>query len=211
MYNLARFVIIALNVFTVTCIYFFVKVNLRKKRTGFPNWSSWTLWASCAAWTWSSTRGIWSKWSCCCWRPLTGTYACPPLPTLLTTTSMPRCRRETCTTAGPCLRSQRPRLSWKNTLTTFWRSRFKVGCEDRGQLAFFVQGVFCALANQWLFSPWVLSDHAFLSFRPSQVAAACVAASRICLQISPSWTAALHLLTGYTWDHLTQCIELMLL
>uniref|UniRef100_G3Q271 Cyclin J like n=1 Tax=Gasterosteus aculeatus aculeatus TaxID=481459 RepID=G3Q271_GASAC len=56
-----------------------------------------------------------------------------------------------------------------------------------------------------------LQDHAFLSFRPSQVAAACVAASRICLQISPSWTAALHLLTGYTWDHLTQCIELMLL
>eukprot|EP00064_Thunnus_orientalis_P009282 superscaffoldBa00001167_g9305 len=56
-----------------------------------------------------------------------------------------------------------------------------------------------------------LQDHAFLSFRPSQVAAACVAASRICLQISPSWTASLHLLTGYTWDHLTQCIELMLL
>lgn len=58
---------------------------------------------------------------------------------------------------------------------------------------------------------WVILDHAFLSFRPSQVAAACVAASRICLQISPSWTTALHLLTGYTWDHLTQCIELMLL
>ncbi|KAG5263323.1 hypothetical protein AALO_G00263620 [Alosa alosa] len=56
-----------------------------------------------------------------------------------------------------------------------------------------------------------LQDHAFLSFRPSQVAAACVAASRICLQISPSWTTALHLLTGYTWDHLTKCIELMLL
>ncbi|XP_037117725.1 cyclin-J-like protein [Syngnathus acus] len=56
-----------------------------------------------------------------------------------------------------------------------------------------------------------LQDHTFLSFRPSQVAAACVAASRICLQISPSWTTALHLLTGYTWDHLTQCIELMLL
>ncbi|KAK7922851.1 hypothetical protein WMY93_009753 [Mugilogobius chulae] len=56
-----------------------------------------------------------------------------------------------------------------------------------------------------------LQDHAFLSFRPSQVAAACIAASRICLQISPSWTTALHLLTGYTWDHLTQCIELMLL
>ncbi|KAI4877606.1 hypothetical protein NFI96_027353, partial [Prochilodus magdalenae] len=53
--------------------------------------------------------------------------------------------------------------------------------------------------------------HAFLSFRPSQVAAACIAASRICLQISPSWTTVLHLLTGYSWDHLTQCIQLMLL
>ncbi|XP_039631238.1 cyclin-J-like protein [Polypterus senegalus] len=56
-----------------------------------------------------------------------------------------------------------------------------------------------------------LQDHAFLTFRPSQVAAACVAASRICLQISPSWTTQLHLLTGYTWDHLTPCIELMLI
>lgn len=54
-------------------------------------------------------------------------------------------------------------------------------------------------------------DHAFLGFRPSQVAAACIAASRICLQISPSWTTVLHLLTGYSWDHLTQCIQLMLL
>uniref|UniRef100_A0A3Q0R9B3 Cyclin-J-like protein n=1 Tax=Amphilophus citrinellus TaxID=61819 RepID=A0A3Q0R9B3_AMPCI len=54
-----------------------------------------------------------------------------------------------------------------------------------------------------------LQDHAFLSFRPSQVAAACIAASRICLQITPSWTTALHLLTGYTWEHLTQCIELI--
>ncbi|XP_018607744.1 cyclin-J-like [Scleropages formosus] len=56
-----------------------------------------------------------------------------------------------------------------------------------------------------------LQDHTFLSFRPSQIAAACVAASRICLQISPGWTAALHLLTGYTWDHLAQCVELMLI
>ncbi|KAJ8348383.1 hypothetical protein SKAU_G00269720 [Synaphobranchus kaupii] len=56
-----------------------------------------------------------------------------------------------------------------------------------------------------------LQDHAFLSFRPSQVAAACIAASRICLQIAPSWNSVLQLLTGYTWDHLTRCIELMLL
>uniref|UniRef100_A0A3B3TFU9 Cyclin-J-like protein n=1 Tax=Paramormyrops kingsleyae TaxID=1676925 RepID=A0A3B3TFU9_9TELE len=56
-----------------------------------------------------------------------------------------------------------------------------------------------------------LQDHAFLSFRPSQVAASCIAASRVCLQILPSWTSALHLLTGYTWEHLTPCVELMLL
>ncbi|KAG7484582.1 hypothetical protein MATL_G00051410 [Megalops atlanticus] len=56
-----------------------------------------------------------------------------------------------------------------------------------------------------------LQDHAFLSFRPSQVAAGCIAASRICLQISPSWSVGLQLLTGYTWEHLSQCIQLMLL
>ncbi|KAJ7997305.1 hypothetical protein DPEC_G00227590 [Dallia pectoralis] len=56
-----------------------------------------------------------------------------------------------------------------------------------------------------------LQDHSFLSFRPSQVAAACIGASRICLQVSPSWTTVLHLLTGYSWDHLSQCIDIMLL
>ncbi|XP_010869525.1 cyclin-J-like protein isoform X2 [Esox lucius] len=48
-----------------------------------------------------------------------------------------------------------------------------------------------------------LQDHSFLSFRPSQVAAACIAASRVCLQIGPSWTTVLHLLTGYSWEHLS--------
>uniref|UniRef100_A0A8D0G584 Cyclin-J-like protein n=1 Tax=Sphenodon punctatus TaxID=8508 RepID=A0A8D0G584_SPHPU len=56
-----------------------------------------------------------------------------------------------------------------------------------------------------------LQDHIFLSFRPSLVAAACVCASRICLQISPSWTTQLQLLTCYSWEHLAQCIELMLI
>ncbi|XP_006002649.1 cyclin-J-like protein [Latimeria chalumnae] len=56
-----------------------------------------------------------------------------------------------------------------------------------------------------------LQDHAFLRFRPSQVAAACIAASRICLNISPSWTTQLHLLTGYSWEHLTPCVELLLI
>ncbi|XP_025024296.1 cyclin-J-like protein [Python bivittatus] len=55
-----------------------------------------------------------------------------------------------------------------------------------------------------------LQDHVFLSFRPSVVAAACVGASRIYLEISPSWTTQLQLLTCYSWEHLAPCIELML-
>ncbi|CAB1353060.1 unnamed protein product, partial [Coregonus sp. 'balchen'] len=67
-----------------------------------------------------------------------------------------------------------------------------------------------------LHNGWPLSSlnktKAFMdNFRPSQVAAACIAASRICLQITPSWSTVLHLLTGYSWEHLTQCIKLMLL
>ncbi|XP_062979343.1 cyclin-J-like protein [Elgaria multicarinata webbii] len=56
-----------------------------------------------------------------------------------------------------------------------------------------------------------LQDHVFRSFRPSLVAAACVAASRICLEISPSWTTQLQLLTCYSWEHLAPCIDLMLI
>uniref|UniRef100_A0A452H7R6 Uncharacterized protein n=1 Tax=Gopherus agassizii TaxID=38772 RepID=A0A452H7R6_9SAUR len=54
-------------------------------------------------------------------------------------------------------------------------------------------------------------DYAFLNFRPSLIAAACVCASRICMQISPSWTTQLQLLTCYSWEHLAQCIEMMLI
>lgn len=54
-------------------------------------------------------------------------------------------------------------------------------------------------------------DHAFLHFRPSLIAAACVCASRICMQISPAWTTQLQLLTCYSWEHLAQCIEMMLM
>lgn len=107
----------------------FLQVNLRRKRTAFPNWSSWTLWASCAASTWSWTKRIWSRWSFCCWRLLAGICACPHLPTSSTTTSTPRCRRATCTTAGHCPPSPRPRLSWTNTLTTSWKCPCRVSLE----------------------------------------------------------------------------------
>nr|XP_056719652.1 cyclin-J-like protein [Euleptes europaea] len=56
-----------------------------------------------------------------------------------------------------------------------------------------------------------LQDHVFLSFRPSLVAAACVGASRTCLELSPSWTTQLELLTCYSWEHLATCIEMMLI
>ncbi|XP_053894606.1 cyclin-J-like protein [Malaclemys terrapin pileata] len=63
----------------------------------------------------------------------------------------------------------------------------------------------------YYFLDFSVQDYAFLNFRPSLIAAACVCASRICMQISPSWTTQLQLLTCYSWEHLTQCIEMMLI
>ncbi|XP_068816255.1 cyclin-J-like protein isoform X5 [Struthio camelus] len=40
---------------------------------------------------------------------------------------------------------------------------------------------------------------------------ACVCASRICMQIFPAWTTQLELLTSYSWEHLSQCTEMMLI
>ncbi|XP_048126145.1 cyclin-J isoform X2 [Alosa pseudoharengus] len=55
-----------------------------------------------------------------------------------------------------------------------------------------------------------LQDHLFLSFAPSLVAAACVAASRIVLHLSPTWPSRLHHLTLYPWEHLVPCVERLL-
>ncbi|XP_053438829.1 cyclin-J isoform X2 [Nycticebus coucang] len=44
-----------------------------------------------------------------------------------------------------------------------------------------------------------------------QVAAACVASSRIILRLSPTWPTRLHRLTAYSWDFLVQCIERLLI
>ncbi|XP_010125898.1 PREDICTED: cyclin-J-like protein, partial [Chlamydotis macqueenii] len=63
----------------------------------------------------------------------------------------------------------------------------------------------------YYFLDFSLQDHTFLHFRPSLIAAACVCASRICMQISPAWTTQLELLTCYSWEHLAQCIEIMLI
>ncbi|XP_038600242.1 cyclin-J isoform X2 [Tachyglossus aculeatus] len=44
-----------------------------------------------------------------------------------------------------------------------------------------------------------------------QVAAACVASSRIILRLSPTWPARLHRRTAYSWDFLVPCIERLLI
>ncbi|XP_076333741.1 cyclin J isoform X3 [Tachypleus tridentatus] len=53
-------------------------------------------------------------------------------------------------------------------------------------------------------------DHTFLQFPPSMVAAAIIAATRICLLISPVWPRFLQKLTYYTSEELSPCIEIML-
>ncbi|POI25013.1 hypothetical protein CIB84_011237 [Bambusicola thoracicus] len=63
----------------------------------------------------------------------------------------------------------------------------------------------------YYFLDFSVQDHSFLHFRPSLIAAASVCASRICMQISPAWTTQLELLTCYSWEHLAQCIEMMLI
>lgn len=55
-----------------------------------------------------------------------------------------------------------------------------------------------------------LADHVFYKFQPSVVAAACVGASRICLQLSPYWTRDLQRISSYSLEHLGTCIELLL-
>ncbi|XP_065546842.1 cyclin-J-like protein [Lathamus discolor] len=62
----------------------------------------------------------------------------------------------------------------------------------------------------YYFLDFSVQDPTFLHFRPSLIAASCVCASRICMQVSPAWTAQLELLTCYSLEHLAQCIEMML-
>ncbi|XP_077469357.1 cyclin-J [Stigmatopora argus] len=55
-----------------------------------------------------------------------------------------------------------------------------------------------------------LQDHGFLCFAPSLVAAACVAASRLILHVSPTWAPRLQRLSGYMWENLVPCAEKLL-
>nr|XP_054344996.1 cyclin-J-like protein isoform X3 [Pongo pygmaeus]XP_054412146.1 cyclin-J-like protein isoform X4 [Pongo abelii] len=56
----------------------------------------------------------------------------------------------------------------------------------------------------------LLANHIFYKFQPSVVAAACVGASRICLQLSPYWTRDLQRISSYSLEHLSTCIEILL-
>ncbi|XP_033113444.1 cyclin-J-like [Anneissia japonica] len=56
-----------------------------------------------------------------------------------------------------------------------------------------------------------LQDHVFSKCMPSLVAASCIAASRVCLKLAPTWTSKLRKLTKYSWEHIAPCIEKMLI
>ncbi|XP_071948620.1 cyclin-J-like [Antedon mediterranea] len=56
-----------------------------------------------------------------------------------------------------------------------------------------------------------LQDHVFSSCMPSLVAASCIAASRVCLKLTPTWTTKLRKLTKYSWEHIAPLIETMLI
>lgn len=55
------------------------------------------------------------------------------------------------------------------------------------------------------------TDHVFLRFVPSLVAAACVASSRVILHLSPTWPPRLQCLTAYSWEQMLPCVERLLL
>ncbi|XP_071091123.1 cyclin-J-like [Haliotis cracherodii] len=60
------------------------------------------------------------------------------------------------------------------------------------------------------FSEISLQDHTFRDYPPSLTAAACIAASRICLHLSPTWPKHMMLLTDYYLEELLPCMQLML-
>ncbi|KAJ8025506.1 Cyclin-J [Holothuria leucospilota] len=55
-----------------------------------------------------------------------------------------------------------------------------------------------------------LQNHTFSFIKPSLLAAACIASSRICLNLSPTWTRALQETTSYSWGDISSYIGIML-
>lgn len=56
----------------------------------------------------------------------------------------------------------------------------------------------------------LLLDHKFLSFKPSVVTAAAIAAARSCLQLTPTWKPVLVEQTKYEYFQICECVDLML-
>lgn len=54
------------------------------------------------------------------------------------------------------------------------------------------------------------TDHSFLTFPPSIITSAAVAASRLRLHLCPSWTPLLIKVTSYTWEQIAPCVNIML-
>ncbi|XP_054713070.1 cyclin-J-like isoform X2 [Uloborus diversus] len=54
-----------------------------------------------------------------------------------------------------------------------------------------------------------IQDVIFLQFPPSKVAASCLAATRGCLAVSVPWPGHLERLTGWSYDQLKPCVDLM--
>ncbi|XP_074642207.1 cyclin-J-like [Tubulanus polymorphus] len=55
-----------------------------------------------------------------------------------------------------------------------------------------------------------LQDYIYRFYDPSLVAAACVAASRICVRLVPTWPLCIEKLTSYNWEQVSSVVDFML-
>jgi hypothetical protein len=64
--------------------------------------------------------------------------------------------------------------------------------------------------DMFIITMFLLLDPKFLSFKPSVVTAAAVAAARSCLHLTPTWKPALVELIQYEYFEICECVDLML-
>jgi len=55
-----------------------------------------------------------------------------------------------------------------------------------------------------------LQQESCLVFKPSLITAACIAASRFCLKIRPTWTIELQMRTCFSWGYVAPCVDFLL-
>lgn len=68
----------------------------------------------------------------------------------------------------------------------------------------------CLKKHTQYFQEISLQDPTFRNYLPSLVAASCIAASRISLNLSPSWPKSLELMSGYYLEELLPCVHMMI-